>query len=753
MKAFFIFIFSLIFAANCNYGQNKFGFDRHDSIIVKVVNDTLKMAWDGGLNYVQVSDIDFDYDGDNDLFVFDRSNDQVLLFENKLTGATRNYLKVSNAHLLFPTGIKNRTALVDFNGDGNNDLFTYAPGGVRVYKNTGNISTGLTWVLYKNFLYTEYPGLTTFLYVSSSDIPAYIDVDNDGDLDVLTFSQSGDRVEYHQNQSQELYASNDSLKFVLKNECWGKFREGAFDNSVTLNDNTVPCINGSVANPLKKIEHPSNGSFEEKMHSGSTLLALDMDNSGVLDLVLGDVSATNMVLLMNGGTAPNTNSQMISQDPNFPSNSIPVNMDVFPAAFHVDVNFDGKRDLIVGANAKGISKDEKSVFYYQNTGSELLPVFTQKTNAFLQEEMIEHGNGSMPSFFDFDGDGLTDMLVANNYRYKPTQLKETALSLYKNTGTLTTPAFTFVTNNYLNLMSAGYGFRMAPAFGDIDGDGDQDMLMGTQAGTVHLFNNSGGAGAPVNFSAAPLLNITDASSTVITTNSFASPQLFDLDKDGKLDLILGHKSGELSYYKNTGTLASYQFTLQNNLLGSIDISPLTPEGYAFPHFFRLLDTTYLFLNSETGTLLFYDSIDNHIGSGDIFHLRANNFLNISVGSQACFTTNDLDNDGKLDLFMGQDLGGVSHYEVNPNSSAQLLPQQELNFALYPNPSSGIITLQLDNDEINCTLKIYSSEGKLLQTDILEKSKTELNLQHLAKGMYIFELESKTGRALKRILKE
>jgi hypothetical protein len=753
MKVTSLIILSLIFTINSHYSQNKFGFERNDSIIVKIVNDTLKMAWDGGLNYVQFSDIDYDYDGDKDLFVFDRSNDQVLLFENKLTGTTRSYLKVTNAHLLFPTGIRNRTALVDFNGDGKNDLFTYAPGSVRVYKNTGDISTGLTWTLYKNFLYTEYPGLTTFLYVSSSDIPSYIDVDNDGDLDILTFSQSGDRVEYHQNQSQELYATNDSLKFVLKNECWGKFREGAFDNTVTLNDNTVPCINGSVTNPLKKTESTAGGPMELKMHSGSTLLALDIDNSGVLDLVLGDVSATNMVLLINGGAAPNTNSQMISQDPNFPSNSIPINMDVYPAAFHVDVNYDGKRDLIVGANAKGISKDEKSVFYYQNTGTEASPIFTHKTNAFLQEEMIEHGNGSMPSFFDFDGDGLLDMLVANNYRYKPTQLKETALSLYKNTGTLTEPVFTFVTSNYLNLMSAGYGFRMTPAFGDIDGDGDQDMMLGTETGNVHLFTNSGGSGAPVNFSAPPLLNLTDASATIISTTSFASPQLFDLDKDGKLDLILGHKSGEVSYYKNTGTLTSYQFTLQNNLLGGIDISPLTPEGYAFPHFFRLLDTTYLFINGETGTLSFYDSIDNHIASGNFFHLRNSNFLNISVGSQACFTTNDIDNDGKIDLFMGQDLGGVSHYEVNPISNAQLDTKSFLNFEIYPNPSSGSITIQLEAFQPNCHLNIYSSDGKLLLHDYLTTNETDINLSHFEKGLYIVQLESTLGRVIKRLIKE
>ena len=96
-------------------------------------------------------------------------------------------------------------------------------------------------------------------------------------------------------------------------------------------------------------------------HSGSTILAIDIDNSGVLDLVVGDVSYPNLNLLINGGTAPNTNSAMISNDNTFPSNSLPANMQVFPAAFWLDTDFDGKKDLIVGANAKNIKTLEQYI--------------------------------------------------------------------------------------------------------------------------------------------------------------------------------------------------------------------------------------------------------------------------------------------------------------------------------------------------------------------------------------------------------
>ena len=64
-------------------------------------------------------------------------------------------------------------------------------------------------------------------------------------------------------------------------------------------------------------------------------------------LVLGDISYNTLTLLMNGGTAPNLNSAMISQDNAFPSNTTSVNQSVFPAGYHVDIDNDGKRDLVV----------------------------------------------------------------------------------------------------------------------------------------------------------------------------------------------------------------------------------------------------------------------------------------------------------------------------------------------------------------------------------------------------------------------
>ena len=90
-------------------------------------------------------------------------------------------------------------------------------------------------------LFSDNWGELLALYVSSSDIPAIVDVDFDGDIDVLTFHIGGEYLRYHKNMSRELYGHSDSLVFELKNECWGAFREDVSTNSVFLNEGE--CLN------------------------------------------------------------------------------------------------------------------------------------------------------------------------------------------------------------------------------------------------------------------------------------------------------------------------------------------------------------------------------------------------------------------------------------------------------------------------------------------------------------------------------
>ncbi len=726
--------------------QTHLGFEYNPGIPVKVGSTTLKNPWAGGINYGQFSTIDYNFDGLDDLVIFDRSGDEFVLMEHIVNGTTHEYKYVYKGYNFFPADCKYRAAFVDYDADGRKDLFTYGIGGVKVYRNVGSSTQGLQWQLITPILQTDYTGDISNLYVSASDIPAYADIDFDGDMDILTFHIGGQNMEYHQNQSMELYGIPDSLIFVLKNQCWGKFSEDPNSNDLYLNQTAYPCENGDIANPLR----PAN--TEEELirdfasesitrHSGSTTLAIDINNNGVMDLILGDVAYPGITLLMNGGTAPNTNSIMISQNHDYPTAGNPGQMQLFPAIYWEDVDFDGKKDLIIAPNARTVSENQNSVQFFKNTGTNALPNFVYQENNFLQKDMIDHGLGSIPVLVDENGDGLKDLLVANFVRYKPVLSLESVFQLYRNTGTSSNPEFTLVNNDYLGLSSLGLGLRVVPTFGDLDGDADQDLIIGMENGNLRRFTNTAGAGNPMNFGTS--VSLTDNTGAAINVVSYAYPQLFDLNKDGLLDLIVGRKTGEITYYQNTGTATSPVFTWISNNLGQADISS-TPDGYAAPHFFRVNDTTRLFVGAYNGKLNYFHNIDGHLTDGDTFSLYSDHFLNLDVGLYSSVFVDDINGNGFLNLFVGQDLGGLFLFEADPLSTASLHEWQiEKELVLYPNPGNQLVTIASKNGN-SSDIKLLQVYNVLGQNQYVELNGSQIDVSALRPGTYyfVFEIDGK-----------
>ncbi len=95
----------------------------------------------------------------------------------------------------------------------------------------------------------------------------------------------------------------------------------------------------------------------------------------------------------------------------------------------------------------------------------------------------------------------------------------------------------------------------APACVDWDEDGDLDMLLGTQAGNIRLYLNDGGESVPV-FTSYSL--ITSGGSPINLYR--CCPQVFDLNGDGRKDLIVGENNAYVYYFENTGTNAAPVFS-------------------------------------------------------------------------------------------------------------------------------------------------------------------------------------------------
>ena len=169
-KKFIVLMVILFSAFNCSIAQYSFYFN--DNIPVIVNGDTLTLPWAGGLNNPQFSAIDLNGDGIQDLFVFDRDANKVITFINTGTPNAVSYRYAPEYQSKFPTNMTNWALLADYNCDGKADIYTYnstgTGGGMTIYKNDYNTSTGLQFTLKKTTVMTTWGTTNENLYVENN---------------------------------------------------------------------------------------------------------------------------------------------------------------------------------------------------------------------------------------------------------------------------------------------------------------------------------------------------------------------------------------------------------------------------------------------------------------------------------------------------------------------------------------------------------------------------------------------------------
>ncbi len=720
------------------------------SIPVERNGNILDLAFAGGLNFVQISPIDLNGDGIKDLFLFDRSGNTVTTLLNDGTGGPMAYHVTRAYDQVWPLrDLKGWALLRDYNCDGKEDIFTYSSAGFAVYRNTsvnGTLSFELvTPQVNSDYISTGGASVVTNLFVSQEDVPAITDIDGDGDLDVITFSLLGTYVEYHKNLSMETYGSCDSLKFEVRNRCWGFFSENFSTNSVTLD---APC-QFNVPNPEIGGDTEAVASEKAAAHSGSTITALDLDGDGVMELLLGDIGFNNIVALYNGGTVDL--AHIASEDTLFPIYNTPVDLALYPATYHLDIDGDGIRDLVVSPNSQSLAENAKSMWYYRNIGTDAIPQFNLQQKDLFQDRMLDLGEGAQPVLFDHNGDGLMDILVSNSGYYRSNGPYLSQIALLQNIGTATAPAFELVTDDYMGLSTLGLGQSMYPAFGDLDGDGDQDMLIGDLQGRLHSFRNI--ATGPVAQFVLETPNMPDATGQPLDVGQYATPQLVDLDGDGLLDLIIGERNGNLNHYRNTGSSAAPVWTLVTEALGGVNTTEYwNITGYSVPTLFtNAAGERELISGSESGWLYHYGDIDNNLSG--TWTLLDSTFLDLRDGIRTSVSLYDFTGDGVLDMVLGNYRGGLTFWRSDDITGVNdRVANSERSFGMQPNPATEHVELILPEQPTSAaTWTVRNSLGQQVLSQPATSARTNLYVGDLAEGVYLVRLEGSTSSTTQRLI--
>ncbi|GAA5522629.1 VCBS repeat-containing protein [Aliifodinibius salicampi] len=543
----------------------------------------------GGFNAPRPQFVNIDGDADPDLFV-QENTDELMFFEHTNTDSDSPLAWQTDKFQNLDIGEWFRFA--DLDQDGDLDLLTEQPYSyIRYYRNEGSAENP-DFSLAADTL-KDANGKPIFS--DRQNIPNVTDIDCDGKLDLFIGRLDGTLMRYESTGRD----SRDIPQFELVN---------------------------------KRFEGIEIVKQFGTMHGANTMAFVDIDKDGDQDLFWGDFFEPSLLLIENKGSCSNPDLQGEPQ-PFPPSN--PVESSGYNAPTFTDWDQDGNIDLFLGVlggayNATQTLADNFYFYKQENNGT-----FSLQSKRFLNT--IDIGNESIPAVGDIDGDGDSDLLLAN--KIDPVDDNTSIVYQFENRGSAEKPSL-----HNTGALDLPDTYHYAPSLGDLNGNGRADLLLGTWKGRVAYYQNT-----------ADGFELVSKSLIELERGSNSAPALADIDDDGDLDLFVGSSGGDIHIYRNEGTGNEPEFVLEKDAFSDVRAdSRSTPELHDIDGDGDL----DLFLGTKTEGLLFFRNTGS--AGKPTFEQEA---LPVALNVPSLGTPRfaDFDGDGTAEFLSGGEGGGLIFY--------------------------------------------------------------------------------------------
>ncbi len=713
----------------------------YDSLInldIVINGQTIPNQNTGGYSTPSMVQIDLNKDGFEDLIIFDPSSYPGKLqtfVNNQSTGGQNLAFTYAPEYESNLPNVVSYVLVKDMNCDGIKDIIDRGLGGVNIHYGAYDADDKWYSTSSKEPKYYK-PGLADSgnIYVApNGDIPIIEDMDGDGDLDILAFDVLFPGLTYYESYQQDYNLSCDSHLYILQSFCYEHLRRA---DSFWVPD--FVCKTDGVG----KTSHSLS----------TTLVTLDIDGDGDYDILSGSNSTKFLNVLYNTGSA--TNPAFNTQDTFFiNTNGTLAERESYLMCNLVDYNNDGKEDFVY-TNLNYGTDDVQNFAAMKNISSTAYSMADDPGN-FFESFTLDFGTFSHPVLHDEDHDGDLDLLISVFTRRKDSVLTPSRIVYLENYGgTATHPQFRLRSDDYMNISTSGLE-RVIPSFGDIDNDGDEDMLLGHRNGFVTYENTAPTPQLPPIYgnpdTSFPAL---DSIRGVFTQRSFSdfSPIFYDLDNDGDEDIISGELYGNLLLFKNEGIANSSKFEAASTMLGFVDVSgdgdpfyaPGAWEGYSTP-FISAIDSTdslRLLVGCRDGLIYTYD-----LGDELSSFVLIDSFLT-KKNSQRFYsspTVGELLGPDQHVILTGTYHGGLNIYTRKKTLESDAINySSDLGLAIYPNPSSGEIHIEGLQPHIRYSYSLYNPLGAILASGPITAS--NLTLPIVSHHIYLLQIWDEDGKS-------